>query len=239
MKLNYETCLVGTKCVLVPYRQIHVERYHAWMQSPDLLQATGSEPLSLQEEYEMQESWRTDENKCTFIVLQRNKLSRGPPEQHGQVDDEFIFENIGAMVGDVNLFLSEQEEEESSDEQPVEPKEDASRGIQAELDIMVAEESARGQGIGLEACCLMMLYGIRHLAIRRFFCKINQDNHASLSLFQKLKFTECDYAECFKQYEYELKQQESPEDLAQCLTPFVDSTDLRTIQCASDVIVSN
>lgn len=240
MKQNYETCIVGSNCVLVPYRHIHVGRYHGWMQSPALLEATGSEPLSIEEEYEMQESWRTDDKKCTFIVLQRSNLSREPPE-NGQVDDAFIADNVDAMVGDVNLFLSEEEEDEEeqedSDEQPVKSQKE-NRPMQAELDIMVAEQSARGQGIGLEASCLMMVYGSRQLGIRRFFCKINQDNHSSLSLFQKLKFAECDYAACFKQYEYEMKH-ESPEQVAKTLAPFVASTELHTFQCASDVVTSN
>ena len=246
MKLNYETCIIGTKCVLVPYRQSHVERYHGWMLDPALLEATGSEPLSLEEEYEMQESWRTDDKKCTFIVLQRDNLSREPPE-HGQVDNDFIVENLGAMVGDVNLFLSEEDDEEENvgEEEKPEGNEQQSgnvaiekRGMQAELDIMIAEKSARGQGIGLEASCLMMLYGVRHLGIRRFFCKINEDNHSSLSLFRKLKFEECDYAACFKQYEYELKRG-SPDKVAQSLSPFIASTHLQTFRCASDVVASN
>jgi hypothetical protein len=38
------------------------------MKNPDLLEATASEPLSLEEEIEMQQSWRDDPKKCTFIV---------------------------------------------------------------------------------------------------------------------------------------------------------------------------
>ncbi|XP_017974786.1 PREDICTED: N-acetyltransferase 9-like protein isoform X2 [Theobroma cacao] len=52
--------LEGQKVIMVPYMEAHVPKYHVWMQDPALLQATGSEPLSLQEEYDMQLSWNQD-----------------------------------------------------------------------------------------------------------------------------------------------------------------------------------
>ena len=58
MRNNYGTVLVGKSAVLVPYRKEHVETYHEWMKSDFLLQMTGSEPLSFEEELEMQESWK-------------------------------------------------------------------------------------------------------------------------------------------------------------------------------------
>eukprot|EP00977_Amphora_coffeiformis_P017711 scaffold5873_cov172-Amphora_coffeaeformis.AAC.8 len=237
MKQNYETCLVGSKCILVPYRRVHVDRYHGWMQSPALLEATGSEPLSLPEEYEMQESWRRDDKKCTFIVLERKALVKSIPESV-ELDDTFVTENVGAMVGDVNLFLSEEEEEDEDGVKPETENTEINPRIQAELDIMVAEESARGQGIGLEASCLMMLYGAQELGIRRFFCKINQDNQSSLGLFRKLQFVQCDYAACFQQYEYELKR-ETSEQVVESLAPFVESTTLKQFSCTSDVVESS
>lgn len=236
MKQNYETCIVGSKCILVPYRRVHVDRYHGWMQSPSLLEATGSEPLTIEEEYEMQKSWRVDAKKCTFIVLERNGLTRDIPASGGR-DDKFVTDNVGAMVGDVNLFFSEEDEEDVGDGEDQVAAEDAETHfrLQAELDIMIAEESARGQGIGLEASCLMMLYGVHELGVRRFFCKINEDNNSSLALFRKLKFVECDYAACFKQYEYELKRQ-TPEELIESIAPFAAGTNLQQFACASDTI---
>lgn len=62
--------LEGKKAILVPYMREHVPKYHQWMQDPDLLQATGSEPLTLDQEYEMQLSWTQDPNSSiSFFVL--------------------------------------------------------------------------------------------------------------------------------------------------------------------------
>ena len=81
MKLNYESIVVGLntdiimptntnenetttktkRCILVPYRPEHVIPYHTWMCNSALLEATASEPLSLLEEYEMQQSWYLDD----------------------------------------------------------------------------------------------------------------------------------------------------------------------------------
>lgn len=54
MRANENTCLVGNRVFLVPYKKAHVAKYHDWMKSPELLETTASEPLSIEEEYEMQ-----------------------------------------------------------------------------------------------------------------------------------------------------------------------------------------
>ena len=75
MRKNWNTRLVGSKVVLTPYRDVHVDTYHQWMKSEELQNLTGSEPLTLDEEREMQRSWKEDENKCTFIVLNKASFS--------------------------------------------------------------------------------------------------------------------------------------------------------------------
>lgn len=194
----------------------HVEKYHEWMQDPKLLEATGSEPLSMEEEIQMQQSWREDAEKVTFIVLAKDACDWREDES---TDGDFVVRNLNTMVGDVNLFLSDEEDDECVDHQAEPPQQskndgdDEKRQKQAELDIMIAEEAYQKQGLGREASCLMMLYGAKNLGIRRFFCKINEDNQASRALFQKLGFEQCDYAECFKQVELELKK-ESVDEMA-------------------------
>jgi RimJ/RimL family protein N-acetyltransferase len=208
MLLNYKTAIVGKHCLLVPYRPEHVERYHNWMLDPALLEATGSEPLSLEEEYEMQQSWRDDSEKVTFIILSRQDCVMQEENQ-----GEFSIEaNLACMVGDVNLFLSDEDESDSDDDDDGASREDKPmhketlQHRQAEIDIMIAETSARGNGFGKEAACLMMMYGAKSLNIRRYFAKINEDNKVSRSLFgSKLGFQQCAYAECFRQVELELK----------------------------------
>lgn len=221
MRDNYETVLVGTKVVLVPYRNEHVLNYHEWMQRSELLEATASEPLTLEEEYKMQQAWRDDKDKCTFIVLQKNKCV-GVPSCGAPFEDslqspcvlpiDFIQQNLSAMIGDVNLFLSLEE----FDDLEVEQKHAKPRK-QAELDIMIAEDKARRKGMGSEASRIMLLYAIKRLGIERFFVKISQNNIASKSMFEKsLKFEECNYVECFKEHELQyIVSETSTEDLAQ------------------------
>ena len=63
----------------MPYREQHVARYHEWMKDEWLQEMTASEPLTIEEEYEMQRSWYADPDKCTFILIDRRERGSFPP----------------------------------------------------------------------------------------------------------------------------------------------------------------
>nr|XP_023018907.1 N-acetyltransferase 9-like protein [Leptinotarsa decemlineata] len=169
MRINKNTTITGKNVILVPYRKEHVEKYHEWMKSEELQQLTGSEPLSLQEEYAMQKSWLMDENKCTFIVLSKLKYE--------ETKDE-----IASMVGDTNLFFANCDDR-----------------LCAEVEIMIAEEWARGQKCGWEATSLMLMYGITYLGVKQFIVKISYVNEISIRMFEKLGFVEVSRSHVFQE----------------------------------------
>ncbi|KAI8494987.1 N-acetyltransferase 9 [Branchiostoma belcheri] len=150
MKINENTLLQGSRVVLVPYKKHHVPKYHGWMQSPELQELTASEPLTLEQEYDMQHSWWQDENN--------------------------------SMIGDVNLFFTNQE-----------------CSTEAEIEIMIAEPSSRRKGAGREALTTMMAYGVQELGVTEYMAKIGYSNHGSLSLFHKLGFTEVSRSDVFQE----------------------------------------
>ncbi|XP_053147066.1 alpha/beta-tubulin-N-acetyltransferase 9 isoform X2 [Hemicordylus capensis] len=131
------------------------------MKSEELQRLTASEPLSLEQEYEMQSGWREDTDKCTFIVLDTEKWSR-------QISTE-----EDCMIGDVNLFLTDPE--------------DPTLG---EIEVMIAEASYRGRGFGKEATLIMMSYGMTQLGLATFEAKIGLENKTSIGMFKKLHFKE-------------------------------------------------
>jgi len=154
MKLNEKLVIYGTRVILVPYDKEHVEKYHGWMQNKDILEATASEPLSIENEYKMQESWRNDEDKLTFIVLSAQDIEDG----HGELD---------AMIGDVNLFLND-------------PEDDCC----GEVEVMIAESRARQKGCATEALKLLMGYCYDKVKVSKFIAKIGKHNLKSYSLFK-------------------------------------------------------
>jgi len=192
---NYQLALLGKNITLVPYRKHHVEKYHEWMCSPDLLEATASEPLSLQEEYEMQQTWKNDEKKVTFIVLEGGRSCA----QEGSENEKEM------MVGDVNLFLHDRDDP-----------------YNAEIEIMIAEPKCRRKGYAKEALHMMMGYGLNKLGVTRFFAKIGTKNEASLNLFKSLGYTEVNFVEAFQEHELALvckpgSDDERRDDISKCV----------------------
>lgn len=94
MRINENVAIKGNLVKLVPYCAKHVPKYHEWMQSQELQELTASEPLTLEQEYEMCRSWQEDEDKLTFILLDL-----------GREDGD-----LGQMCGDVNLFLNDHDD---------------------------------------------------------------------------------------------------------------------------------
>lgn len=170
MRINENTLLEGHKVVLVPYNAEHVPRYHEWMKSPELQQLTASEPLTLEQEFDMQKSWREDDDKCTFIIMDKQLWADSSVEEEQ------------CMVGDVNIFLTD----------PTDPS-------LAELEIMLAEPSYRGKGIGKEVTRMMMSYGVTKLGIKKFEAKIGLDNQVSIAMFKKLHFREVSVCKVFQE----------------------------------------
>uniref|UniRef100_A0A3Q1CN94 N-acetyltransferase domain-containing protein n=1 Tax=Amphiprion ocellaris TaxID=80972 RepID=A0A3Q1CN94_AMPOC len=89
------------------------------------------------DEYNMQRSWREDDEKYTFIILDKQRWMDSSLEEEQ------------CMVGDVNIFLTD----------PTDPS-------LAELEIMIAEPSYRGKGIGKKVTRMMMSYGKFQAKIR-------------------------------------------------------------------------
>ncbi|KAI5710563.1 hypothetical protein M8J76_006897 [Diaphorina citri] len=106
MKSNQGTVIVGDRTLMVPYQRHHVLKYHKWMQSEELQSLTASEPLSLEEEYEMQQSWANDEDKCTFIVLDKHKFYLTRDEVESMIGDVNLFLDSG-NVGEINVMIAE------------------------------------------------------------------------------------------------------------------------------------
>ncbi|KAF3443301.1 hypothetical protein FNV43_RR12983 [Rhamnella rubrinervis] len=171
--------LEGDRVILVPYMKEHVPKYHDWMQDQALLQATGSEPLTLDQEYRMQLSWNQDPCKQTFIVLEK-----------GLVVGEFVHgdPHVEAMIGDVNIYMNDLDDPQM-----------------AEIEIMIAEQKCRGKGLGKESVLMMMAFAVENLGIQIFRAKIGESNLASLNMFHKLGFEETSYSEIFQETTLELQ----------------------------------
>ncbi|KAF3906260.1 hypothetical protein ABW20_dc0102543 [Dactylellina cionopaga] len=169
--------------------------------SKALRDATASERLSLPEEYAMQKSWREDADKLTFILCLPSagiKLLGGSEKRRKEhhlaegVEDAPEF-----LIGDVNLFLYEDEDEDEEIGAQDQAK------IVGEIELMIARTEYQGQGLGKIAVLVFMFYVLRHQGeilrqdskrqskgdnLGYLRVKIGKENSRSLGLFQKLGF---------------------------------------------------
>lgn len=95
------------------------------------------------------------------------------------------------MIGDTNIFITDKE---------------ADTG---EIEIMIAEDSARGKKLGWEAVIMMLLYGITHIHLKTYEAKISLTNEISIRMFKKLGFEENSISDVFQ--EITLKKKVSDE----------------------------
>ncbi|PSC76460.1 histone H3 [Micractinium conductrix] len=146
------------------------------MKDPRLQELTASEPLSLEEEYEMQRSWAEDAEKLTFILLDPDFPDTPGTGTHG-----------GTMAGDVNLFLNDHEEPHT-----------------AEVEIMIAEPRSRRKGIAEEALRLFMSYASSRLGVTKFRAKIGETNAPSIALMTKLGYRQVSRSQIFKEVTLEM-----------------------------------
>ncbi|KAF8898035.1 hypothetical protein CPB84DRAFT_1781201 [Gymnopilus junonius] len=183
------------------------------MLDEELRTLTASEPLTLEEEYEMQEKWQLDEDKLTFIILSRH-LDSGPvqlPERPAKISptDEHV-----------NIFLH--------GTIPSLSKSVPSPAIafHAEVEIMIAEPSFRRNGLAIEALRLMLGYATGQpqafypdsdstaktvalgaepspLSIppESLLTRIAETNYPSIRLFEKLGFEITKRVEVFQEIE--------------------------------------
>lgn len=172
------------------------------MQDAELQAATASEPLSMTEEYDMQRSWRTDNDKLTFIVCQSQDQKSDSSTVQGGKDD--LPER---MIGDINLFLFEPEDEDEEGEDAVQANHtNASNALVGEVELMIARKDLHRQGYGRAALLSFTTYILdtwRQIAaeyssagnetprpLGYLRVKINQTNARSIALFQSIGFVQ-------------------------------------------------
>ena len=153
------------------------------MQVAEIQEATASEPLSLEEEYAMQQSWRQDPDKLTFIACL-------PFAQSSRAVNAGADDCPDRMLGDVNLFLTTSEDSDA---------------VIGEIELMIAVKNQQGHGYGrasLLAFLRFMVERERELmeeferermsaggsGIEGLVVKIGEGNARSLGLFESVGF---------------------------------------------------
>jgi RimJ/RimL family protein N-acetyltransferase len=191
-----------------------------------LRELTASEPLNLQEEHDNQRSWREDNDKLTFIICFKDTTAASVSDSAADSNLEASSvirqseDNPDVMMGDINLFLKEIEPE----------SETGSAGdVTGEINLMIAEHSARGKGYGIEALKTFLWYIVqyrskileefaqgKHFRVRNLVsleAKIGKNNTPSIKLFERLGFTKVsEEPNYFGEFDFTLSLESNIED---------------------------
>lgn len=135
----------------------------------EIQEATASEPLTLDEEYAMQRSWRSDPDKLTFILCRPISIPIPPSREAatatspspstftsaGSINDTNTTPTLTpeddsppSMIGDINLFLRIDDGDED----------DAAPKLVGEIELMVAEKANQRRGFGRAALLVFLRY---------------------------------------------------------------------------------
>lgn len=99
------------------------------------------------------------------------------------------------MIGDTNIFLQSNDSEEE--------EEDGSSLKTGEIEIMIAEQVARGKRYGWESTLLMLHFGIKQLQLRRYKAITKDSNSKAMQMFGKMGFREIKRVPVFKEVTFE------------------------------------
>ena len=141
----------------------------------------------------IREMTQTEQVSLSAEYAWQREVSRDPSKHVliiAECADSAVF-----LCGDVDVFLR-------SDS-------DGSAHWTAELNVMIAEDSARRKGLATEAVRTAMRWAQHCLphCISVFEAKISAANAPSIALFSKLGFVQTDFVEAFNEYTFELKCQ--------------------------------
>lgn len=148
----------------------------------------------------MQQSWRQDADKLTFIACTASETLYG---SHREAARNGVDDAPEKMIGDVNLFIHEADDEQSDEESKSvqRPKQ-----IVGEVEIMIANKNLHGQGYGYEVLRAFLWYfavNIREILMeygrgqqlsgsdvqwKYLRVKVDKDNIRSIRLFERAGF---------------------------------------------------
>ncbi|XP_020899393.1 N-acetyltransferase 9-like protein isoform X2 [Exaiptasia diaphana] len=120
-------------------------------------------------------------------LLAQTASERLTLDQEYEMQKSWYEDTNNSMVGDVNLFFNDENDPQT-----------------AEVEVMIAEPTYRGQGLGKESVLIMMHYGVSKVGARQFTAKIGYNNKPSLILFNKLGFSQVSSSDVFQEMTLQL-----------------------------------